>query len=97
MAINRKELRESVPTPGAQTVRTQRGFIEDQEAPMAIIADVSEGAETRLEIAVDADYVDPALQLTVTAYLDPVSAVIVGERLAASGRAALDALVEGLK
>lgn len=95
-ADERADLFNSVPGAGEERVTTRRGFAGEDEVPIDVSAYHTEGGETRLDLDVSADWVDLDVR-TFTAYLDPLQAVVVGERLAASGRKALEQLVAGLE
>lgn len=97
-AEDRKTLAASVPETYPAPVKTRRGFVGEEELPVEASTYHTEGGEVRLDLGVDADWAPEELrELLITAYLDPLAAVQLGERLTESGRKALAALVEGLE
>ena len=93
----REELLGSVPETEVSPVRTRRGFRGEDEAPAEVTVQHTEGGETRLDLDFGAGYMSEEARASITAYLDPLAAVTIGERLIASGRKALDELVDGLR
>lgn len=79
-----------------QAVTTDAGWYGEQEMPLDVVADYTEGAETRLQIGTSADWLGDEKPESMTAYLNPIDAVTLGERLIASGRRAMDAMVEAI-
>lgn len=83
-----------IPQSGTSKISTQSGWIrdEDDQVPVDVEADCTDAGEVRLAIDVSADWTKARPGLD--AYLSPIDAVILGERLIAHGRTALEGLLE---
>ena len=85
-----------VPSSQAEKITTRRGFIDEGEVPLDLIADATEGGEVRIDLEPAADWIPDEDKHRTTAYVGPIEAVQLGERLVAAGRQALAEVLDAV-
>lgn len=94
-----EDLLQTLSSSGNPPIISLNGWVggEEGSSPMHITATYTEGCETRLDMSPDRELEGGDEVPSLTAYLSPVDAVALGERLIISGRRGLEALRDGIE